>query len=82
MSPGVVRKPADDGLQAERTSLAWSRTSFAFLGNGALLLVREFHNFSGPQRLVPVVFAGAVALFTFGVGRWRQRLLQDRKSVV
>ena len=75
MADDVVRKSADDGLQAERTSLAWSRTSFAVLGNGALLLVREFDHFPGALRLVPAALAVVVALFIAGVGRWRQRLL-------
>jgi uncharacterized membrane protein YidH (DUF202 family) len=75
---GVARKPPDDGLQPERTSLAWTRTSFAVLGNGALLLVREFDHFPGALRLVPASLALVVALFIAGVGRWRQRLLHRR----
>ena len=78
MTDDVVRKSADDGLQAERTSLAWTRTSFAVLGNGALLLVREFDHFPGALRLVPASLAVVVALFIAGVGRWRQRLLHRR----
>ncbi len=78
MSPEVVRKPPDDGLQAERTSLSWSRTSFAVLGNGALLMIREFDHFAGALRLVPAGLALVVALFTYGVGKWRQRLLHRR----
>jgi uncharacterized membrane protein YidH (DUF202 family) len=78
MADGVARKSADDGLQAERTSLAWTRTSFAVLGNGALLLVREFDHFPGALRLVPASLAVVVALFIAGVGRRRQRLLHRR----
>lgn len=74
----VVRKPPEDGLQAERTSLAWTRTSFAVLANGALLLVREFPRIEGGVRLVPAALAVVLAVFIVGVGRRRQGLLQRR----
>jgi hypothetical protein len=78
MADDVIRRSPEEGLQAERTSLAWSRTSFAVLGNGALLLVREFDHFTGPLRLVPALLAVVVALFTTGVGWRRERLLRGR----
>lgn len=71
----VARKGPEDGLQAERTALAWSRTSFGVLGNGALLLLRELHHYSGPLRLAPAALAVVVALITYFIGRRRQRLL-------
>lgn len=74
----TARKRPDDGLQPERTSLAWSRTSFAVLGNGALLLVRELDHFSGVLRTVPAGLAFVVAVLTYGIGKRRQRTLHRR----
>jgi len=37
------RNRQEMGLQPERTALAWARTSFAVLTNGALLMVRNLH---------------------------------------
>lgn len=71
-----LRKEAGDGLPPERTALAWTRTSFAVLGNGALLLVRELHGFPGPFRFIPACLAAVVALLTYFVGIRRQRLLR------
>jgi uncharacterized membrane protein YidH (DUF202 family) len=68
----------DEGLQPERTSLAWSRTSIAVLGNGVLLLVHDIHGHSGPLRLIPAGLAIVVALLTYLVGRRRQRVLRRR----
>jgi uncharacterized membrane protein YidH (DUF202 family) len=74
----IPLKPPDDGLQAERTSLAWSRTSFAVLVNGVLLILRDLHQFTGPLRLLPAVMAIVVALVVYAVGRQRQRTLRQR----
>lgn len=68
--------PSDRGLQAERTALSWSRTSFAFLVNGALLMVRNLHGSGGPAGVFPAVLAGVVALVTYGISVQRQRILQ------
>ncbi len=76
----VSRKGPEDGLQAERTALAWSRTSFGVLGNGALLLLRDLHHYSGPLRLAPAALAIVVALLTYIIGRRRQRLLRTRPA--
>lgn len=51
--------PFDDGLQLERTHLAWNRTAFT-LGVNALLLVR-FSRHVHPASLA-LVLAGAMAL--------------------
>jgi uncharacterized membrane protein YidH (DUF202 family) len=71
-------KPPDNGLQAERTSLAWSRTSFAGLVNGVLLIVREIDQFTGPLQLLPSLMAIAVSIVVYGIGRQRQRALRER----
>jgi uncharacterized membrane protein YidH (DUF202 family) len=68
----------DHGSQAERTALAWTRTSFAFLVNGALLMIRNLHGAGGPTAWVPAVLAGAVALGTYFIAVQRQRTLQQR----
>ncbi|OBB63249.1 DUF202 domain-containing protein [Mycobacterium sp. 852014-50255_SCH5639931] len=67
---------ADRGSQAERTTLAWTRTSFAFLGNGALLMIKNLHGSVGPNAFIPAALAGAVALATFVIAVRRQRTLQ------
>ncbi|UXA09441.1 DUF202 domain-containing protein [Mycobacterium sp. SMC-2] len=66
------------GLPVERTILAWTRTSFAFLGNGALLMIRNLHGPVGPDSFIPAGLAGLVALGTFVIAVQRQRILQQR----
>ncbi len=61
---------------AERTSLAWTRTSFAFLANGALLMIKNLHGAVGPRAFLPAALAGAVALSTYVIALRRQRTLQ------
>ena len=61
---------------ADRTALAWTRTSFAFLGNGALLTIKNLHGPAGPRELIPAFLAGAVALVTYLIALQRQRTLQ------
>ncbi len=69
---------AEHGSQADRTTLAWTRTSFAFLGNGALLMIRDLHGSAGPTGLIPAILAGALALGTFVIAVRRQHILQGR----
>lgn len=66
------------GQTEERTTLAWTRTSFAFLGNGALLMIKNLHGDVGPWQLVPAYLAAAVALGTCLIALRRQRTLQQR----
>jgi uncharacterized membrane protein YidH (DUF202 family) len=70
--------PRANGLQAERTTLAWTRTSFAFLANGALLSVRDLHGPVGLAGLVPAGLAAIVALCTYLIALQRQRTLGQR----
>ncbi|WP_156687378.1 DUF202 domain-containing protein [Mycobacterium sp. Marseille-P9652] len=59
---------------AERTTLAWTRTSFAFLANGALLAIKDLH---GPKSYLPAALAVTVALATYVIALRRQRTLQQ-----
>ena len=61
---------------ADRTALAWTRTSFAFLANGALLTIKNLHGPGGPWELIPAFLAAAVALGTYVIALQRQRTLQ------
>ncbi len=78
MSTPQARRARDDGLQPERTALSWSRTSFGVLGNGALLLVRDLDQYTGPLRLLPAGLAVVIAGATYLVGLRRQRVLRRR----
>ena len=66
------------GQAADRTTLAWRRTSFAFLANGALLMIKHLHGPAGPMQLLPACLAAAVALGTYLIALQRQRTLQQR----
>jgi uncharacterized membrane protein YidH (DUF202 family) len=68
----------DNGLQAERTTLAWTRTSFAFLANGALQTLKDLHGYHGLASLIPAGLAAAVALCTYLLAVQRQRTLGRR----
>jgi uncharacterized membrane protein YidH (DUF202 family) len=74
----LTSNPSDRGSQAERTALAWTRTSFAFLVNGALLMIRNLHGSVGPTGLIPAGVACAVALGTCFIAVRRRRTLQRR----
>ncbi len=67
------------GGPAERTTLAWTRTSFAFLVNGVLLAIKDVHG--AGQRLgalLPAGVACAAALGTYAIARRRQHALAQR----
>jgi uncharacterized membrane protein YidH (DUF202 family) len=70
--------PPPDTLPAERTVLAWTRTSFAFLANGALLTIKDIHGARGLAALILAGLAGAAALCTYVIAVQRQRTLQRR----
>jgi hypothetical protein len=69
-----VRSPGN-GLQAERTALAWSRTSLAVLVNGVLLILKHPGQGDGPLPAVAAGLAGILALTVYLVGLRRQRTL-------
>jgi uncharacterized membrane protein YidH (DUF202 family) len=70
--------PLASTLPAERTILAWTRTSFAFLVNGALLSLKELHGVTATTALILTGLAGASALGTYAIAVRRQRTLQQR----
>jgi uncharacterized membrane protein YidH (DUF202 family) len=66
------------GLQAERTALAWTRTSLAFLANGVLLMLKQPHFNDGPLRPFAAGLAGIIAVVIYLVGLRRERTLSQR----
>ncbi|MDT5370512.1 MAG: hypothetical protein QOC62_4943 [Mycobacterium sp.] len=66
------------GLQAERTALAWTRTSLGVLVNGVLLIVKQPHYNVGPLRPIAAGFAVIIAVVIYVVGQRRQRTLAQR----
>ncbi len=66
------------GLQAERTTLAWTRTSFALLANGALLTLKNLHSAAGLPGLIPALLAATAASCTYVIALHRQRTLERR----
>jgi uncharacterized membrane protein YidH (DUF202 family) len=66
------------GLQAERTALAWTRTSLAVLGNGALLIQKQPHINDGSLRPIAAGLAGIIAVVIYLVGLRRERTLSQR----
>ena len=70
--------PGRRETQAERTTLAWTRTSLGVLANGALLLIKDAHRDASAFRFVAAGFAAVLALSTYLLGVRRQRLLAKR----
>lgn len=71
--------PEPIGGAAERTTLAWTRTSIAFVANGVLLALKDVHG--AGQRvgaLLPAGVACAAALATYVIALRRQHLLAQR----
>ncbi|MGB3484080.1 MAG: DUF202 domain-containing protein [Mycobacterium sp.] len=65
----------DPGLQPQRTSLAWTRTSLAVLVNGALLMAHDIADHRAGFGLAAGVIAVLVAVLTYLIGLHRQRIL-------
>ncbi len=71
-----MTSPSDAGLQAERTGLAWSRTSLGVAANAALLAIRELGHAKLGLALVPASLALVLAVATAIYGRHRTRALR------
>ncbi|MEJ2867196.1 DUF202 domain-containing protein [Actinomycetospora sp. OC33-EN08] len=71
-----MTSPSDAGLQAERTGLAWSRTSLGVAGNAALLAFRELQQAQLTLALIPASLALLIAIATAVYGRRRTRALR------
>jgi Domain of unknown function (DUF202) len=71
----VTTQPAVPGLQAERTTLAWTRTSFGFLVNGVLLTLRDWHGAASLAGAIPAALAGAAATCSYVIALRRQHTL-------
>lgn len=78
MTRSAAGGPPANTLPAERTVLAWTRTSFAFLANGALLTIKDIHGAKGVAALILAGLAGVAALCTYVIAVQRQRTLQRR----
>jgi uncharacterized membrane protein YidH (DUF202 family) len=70
--PRRDRRPVlDRGLQAERTRLAWSRTSLSFAAVGALLLHTGISTGNRLHELPGLIaLCSAAATYFLGVGRY------------
>ncbi len=78
MTQVAARNPSASTLSAERTTLAWSRTSFAFLANGVLLTIKEVHGANALTPLIPAILALGAALSTYLIAFMRQQTLRQR----
>lgn len=67
---------SDMGLPAERTGLAWSRTSLGVAANAALLAVRELGQAPSFSALLPASLALVIAATTAIYGRRRTAQLR------
>ncbi|KZS67703.1 DUF202 domain-containing protein [Mycobacterium ostraviense] len=73
--PPAPSGTSDRGLQAERTTLAWTRTSFALLVNGVLLTLKNLHGHHAAAGLIPAGLAALAASCGYAIAWQRQRTL-------
>lgn len=71
--------PVDLGAAAERTELAWQRTSLSVAAAAAVLARLSFDQ-SGVVGVVVLATASALSLWVFAASRGRRRLIDSRKT--
>lgn len=71
-----MSSPSDNGLQTERTGLAWSRTSLGVAANAALLAVREVGHLGLSAAIAPATLALLIAAATAIYGHRRTARLR------
>lgn len=65
------------GLQAERTDLAWVRTSLSFLVNGGLLVMRQHTIGAGWLTGLAVALAAILLILSVYMARRRRHVLEQ-----
>jgi len=78
MTDSTAGDPPTDTIAADRTILAWTRTSFGFLVNGVLLTIKDWHRPATPAGFIPAALAVAAALCSYVIALKRQRTLGQR----
>lgn len=73
--------PRDPGLQAERTTLAWTRTTFAVLAVSGVTALKDCQSHTGPLGFLAAGLAVTVALITWLTSARRQRILSHGKHI-
>jgi uncharacterized membrane protein YidH (DUF202 family) len=64
--------------QADRTALAWTRTSLGVLVNGVLLIIKQPHYNDTPLRPFAAGLAAIIAVIIYLIGVRRERVLAQR----
>lgn len=73
----MTSRAREAGLARERTSLSWTRTALALLGNGLLVMVRHEQAFPLPVSAVLAGLSVVVALLVFAHAVHRSRIVRQ-----